>query len=84
MDLFALNYRFAAQQVDPRIGSIQMSSVTLNQTGKTIWPIDVVDCKELENDEDWENFFRENQIKYRINKGDELLCPRTDRLGVEG
>ena len=85
MDLFELNYRFAVQQIRPDIGTILMSSVTINDEGnKTIEAIEMVDCNELAEEQNWKDFFDNYQIKFRMNKGDELLCPNIESLRVEG
>ena len=44
----------------------------------------MVNCKELVEDENWKGFFDSYQIKFRMNKGDELLCPNIKSLRVEG
>ena len=85
MDLFELNYRFAVQQIEPEIGTITLSSVTIDsQDNKTIEAIEMIDCNELVKDKNWKGFFDNNQIKFRLNKGDDLLCPNIENLRVEG
>ena len=54
IDLFDLNYRFAIQRVDPGIGEIVAWQVY--RENDDYQPIELVNCKSLEEEEKWEVF----------------------------
>ena len=47
-------------------------------------PIELVDCTEFINDERWAVFLGDSEVKYRIDIGDELLCPNSDSMTIQG
>ena len=65
VDLFQLNYRFAVQQVDERVGQVMAQQISYNQSyGETSTTrlIEMVDCRELESNEEWSLFFADRGV----------------------
>ena len=57
IDLFNLNYRFAVEFIDERVGELKAWQVDRPHEGSGRWtPIELVDCAEFIDDKRWAIF----------------------------
>ena len=81
-DLFELDYRFALSKLDPRLGEIEMAQVTyIYGSIFSEEKIDLVNCGDLFEDENWETFFSFDRIRTNLNAG-KLVCPDVNSIEV--
>ena len=85
LELFKLNYRFAVEQIDQRVGQFQAWQADWPRGGnRTFTPIELIDCQEFVNDERWAIFLGDTRVQDKLNRGTQLLCPNVDSLEVQG
>ena len=82
MDLFDLNYRFAVQKLDPRIGHVAAYQVDRHPNEQSEIPIEMVNCTDLVDNEQWNVFLTDSVVKNLDDAN--FLCPNTSSLLVEG
>ena len=63
-DLFELNYRFAIQRVDPRVGEVVAWQAYTPQDARV--PIELVDCLEFSEDETWSALTSDGGLTSRL------------------
>ena len=80
--MFALNFRFAVTNLNPRYGAIEAFQVT-HIYGKMVSEerIDLVNCRDLTHDQNWDLFFSFDRIRAKLNAG-KLLCPDVNSIEV--
>ena len=82
-DLFGLNFRIALTAIDPRFGTIEAFKVTEVYGEKQIDKINLINCRELYDDERWEYFLGFSRIKQILDKGEDIVCPDVDNIDVQ-
>ena len=89
IDVYELNYMFAVQKIDPRLGRITAAQVDYAAAGiKHKTEIPMVDCRELIMSSDHQDDYIHNRVfnpymaEFRFPT--EYLCPNVTSLLVQG
>ena len=81
-DLFGLNFRFAYTKLDPKFGEITVSRVTHIYGEKQESDVNVTNCRDLINDQNWQLFFSTPVIQQQLETGQDIMCPDVDEIEV--